>query len=116
MARRSLPLRQKGIQAPKPPPRAALDSAPVSNAPTPDDDLAQHPFTAQLKCLGITDTQLEAMHFPRSNRGLPFDQWSVRASGDTPDAAVPLLKLYCALKWLLLGDPPRRGTEMMRGG
>jgi hypothetical protein len=52
------------------------------------------------------------MRFSSSSKGLPFDEWSVQWVGDIPREAIPLVKAYCALKWLILEDPSdSRETE-----
>jgi hypothetical protein len=47
----------------------------------------------------------ETLHFSSSGSGYPFDEWPVLGS-DVPRNAIPLLRPYCTLKWLLLEDPP----------
>ncbi len=78
----------------------------------PQEFLDSHALTAELKLLGVTDHQLEQTQFRSNNIGWPFDQWSMISAEDLPPAAFPLLKAYCALKWLVLSDPPAsRDTE-----
>ena len=70
-------------------------------------DLAAHPITVELKRRGARDDQLASVRFSSSNDGLSFDLWSFRAEVDEVSSdAIPLLKAYCALKWLMLDDPP----------
>jgi hypothetical protein len=84
---------------------ASQDPSSSGNHVTPEELLASLPITRELKRLGVTDEQLRTLHFASSGRGYPFDEWPVLGS-DVPTDAIPLLKRYCTLKWLLLEDPP----------
>jgi hypothetical protein len=84
---------------------ASQDPSSSGNHVTPEELLASLPITRELKRLGVTDEQLRTLHFASSGRGYPFDEWPVLGS-DVPADAIPLLKPYCTLKWLLLEDPP----------
>ncbi len=77
----------------------------VTNNETPSQYLETHEFTRQLARMGVTEEQLQAMRFRRTNKGWPFDQWSFEWSETTPPEAFPLVRAYCALKWLILENP-----------
>ncbi len=72
----------------------------------PEDHLAGHPLTQELKRLGASDEQLEGMRFRANNGWCAYDLWSFTYLADTPEVAIPLIKAYCALKWLILENPP----------
>jgi hypothetical protein len=65
-----------------------------------------HRITSELKRYGVTNAQLDALRFSGFNRDCPFDLWSFRWKDGTPSEAMPLFKAYCALKWLILENPP----------
>jgi hypothetical protein len=71
----------------------------------PAEYIATHDLTLQLKRLGVTDGQLEAMRFRPNQNGCPFDQWSFTWGPGTPIKVISLIKAYCALKWLILENP-----------
>src|SRR5579862_8649047 len=71
----------------------------------PEEYIASHEITLQLKRLGVTDGQLEAIRFRPNPKGRPFDQWSFTWGTGTPLTAITLMKAYCALKWLILENP-----------
>jgi hypothetical protein len=73
---------------------------------SPVEYLAGHELTQELRRQGVTDQQLEAIRFWSNNVGWPFEQWSFTWANGTPETAIPLMKAYCALKWLILNDPP----------
>src|SRR4029077_20719454 len=73
---------------------------------TPQVYLNEHELTLQLRALGTSTEQLEAMRFAWSNQSWPFEQWTFTWLDGTPEKAVPLIKAYCALKWLILENPP----------
>ena len=73
---------------------------------SPSDHLNQHPLTVEMLRLGVTPAQLEAIDFRANNKGWPFDQWSFRFPIGVPRDAIGLIKAYCALKWIVLQDPP----------
>jgi hypothetical protein len=75
------------------------------NMPTPAECIATHEITMQLKHIGTTGTQLDAMRFRPNNTGLPFDQWTFTWGSGTPLPAIPFIKAYCALKWLITENP-----------
>ena len=75
------------------------------NTQTPVERLASHELTLRLKHLKVTGDQLEAMRFRPKQESWPFDQWSFTWGAGTPLAAIPLIKAYCALKWLVLENP-----------
>ena len=83
------------------------------NTQTPAEYVASHELTLRLKDLEVTDEQLEAMRFRPKQESWPFDQWSFTwGTGTTPLAAIPLIKAYCALKWLILENPePSRDKD-----
>jgi hypothetical protein len=77
----------------------------IVNTQTPAEYVASHELTLRLKDLGVTDDQLEAMRFRPKQESWPFAQWSFTWGVGTPLAAIPLIKPYCALKWLFLENP-----------
>jgi hypothetical protein len=68
--------------------------------------LTKSPLTLRLKAIGVTDNQLQAVRFRSNNRDLPFDQWSFTFIPGTNTEVMDLTKAYCALRWLILEDPP----------
>jgi hypothetical protein len=68
--------------------------------------LLQDPITMELTKRGVTDDQLAAMRFRGSSRGKRFDDWSFIWANGMPLEAMPFVKVYCALKWLIFDDPP----------
>jgi hypothetical protein len=78
----------------------------MTESMTPDAFLNQHELTSWLRRLGVSAEQLEAMRFSWSNRDWPFEQWTVTWLEGTPEQAIPLVKPYCALKWVIVEDPP----------
>jgi hypothetical protein len=84
----------------------------MTTSETPQQLLERHPLTAQLRDLGMTPEQLDAVRFSTKNQGCPFDLWSITFAEGTPRDAIGLLKSYCTLKWLILEKPPSsRDTE-----
>ena len=77
----------------------------ITNNETPSQYLETHSLTRKLARLGVTDEQRQSMRFSSSSKGWPFDTWSVQWVGDIPREAIPHVKAYCALKWLILEDP-----------
>jgi hypothetical protein len=77
----------------------------ITNSQTPSQYLEKHGLTRKLARLGVTEEQLQSMRFSPSSEGFPFDQWTVQRRGDIPSEANPLVKAYCALKWLILENP-----------
>jgi hypothetical protein len=75
------------------------------NTQTRAELVLNHELTLHLKHLGVTDDQLEAMRFRPKQESWPFDQWAFTWGAGTPDEAIPLIKAYCALKWLILENP-----------
>ena len=74
---------------------------------TPEELVAAHPITAALKKLGVTQPQLDGMRFWRRRNGdWPFSLWPCTWIDGTPAEAEPLIRSYCALKWLMLENPP----------
>jgi hypothetical protein len=84
--------------------QAALGEARKTQKP--QQSLAAHAVTRQLRDFGVTDAQLQSMRFRKIGTGLPFNQWSVASDESIPKEAIPLLTAYCALKGLILEDPP----------
>jgi len=78
------------------------------NAPsqTPIEYVEKHKITRHLVSLGVTKKQRQAFQFKKTQRGGPFDLWSFIFPADTPKGAIPFVKSYCALQWLILEDPP----------
>jgi len=75
------------------------------NTQTPAEYVASHEITLQLKRIGATETQLDAMRFRPNNTGRPFDQWTFTWGPGTPLTAIPFIKAYCALKSLIIENP-----------
>jgi hypothetical protein len=78
----------------------------TQSSQSPEEYLAGHELTRELRRQGLTDQQLEAIRFCWNNDGWPFRQWSFTWANGTPETAIPLMNAYCALKWLILDDPP----------
>jgi hypothetical protein len=76
-----------------------------TNNMTPSQYLETHKLTQELARLGVTAEQRQSMRFSSSNKRWPFDQWTVQWQGNIPSEAIPHVKAYCALKWLILEDP-----------
>jgi hypothetical protein len=76
------------------------------NKRTAKELISDHVITIQLKRLGVTDEQLNTVRFRPHNDGLPFDRWTFTWGLRTPLEILPWMKDFCALKWLLLGEPP----------
>ena len=72
---------------------------------TPAQYMKSHYVTRELQRLGVTDEQLQNMRFSGKNRNDPFERWSFWFDGPA-DGPSPLVKAYCALKWLILEGPP----------
>ena len=77
----------------------------MANSETPNQYLETHYLTRELARLRVTDAQLQGMRFTGTNKDWPFDQWSFTGLGTIPRQAIPLVKAYCALKWLILENP-----------
>lgn len=74
--------------------------------------LEAHELTRRLDRLGVTREQRQSMQFTRSCKGQPFAEWTTCRVGEIPPDALLLIKPYCALKWLILEDPPEsRDTD-----
>lgn len=73
---------------------------------TPTEYLERHPVTLTLKKFGVTDAQLAAIRFSGFNGEWPFDLWSFRGPENLPPKAISHIKPYCALKWLIIENPP----------
>lgn len=67
--------------------------------------LGEHLITQTLRHLGVSEDALRQTRFRHNNEGLPFDLWSCGSAGEFPFAALPFLKSFCALKWLILDNP-----------
>jgi len=72
---------------------------------SPREYLDQHEISREMLRLGVTESQLDAIKF-RSRKGAAFDFWSFSYPHDLSENAIPFAKAYCALKWLVLEDPP----------
>jgi hypothetical protein len=72
---------------------------------TPNEYLGRHQLTRELASLGIMEEQRQSIRFRGSNQSWPFDLWSFTWAGHIPDRAFPLLKAYCALKWIVIENP-----------
>ena len=84
-----------------------MNASATQSSQSPEEYLAGHELTRELRRQGLTDQQLEAIRFWSSNNvGWPFEQWTSTWANGTPETAIPLMKPYCALKWLILDDPP----------
>jgi hypothetical protein len=82
-----------------------MNDNPISPCEDPQHCVATHPITLELTKRGITEEQLAAIRFRGRNRELPFDQWSFTWGNDMPPQAIPFIRPYCALKWLILDNP-----------
>src|SRR5262245_18803014 len=78
----------------------------TSSFENPEDFVSNHPITLELIQHGVSELQLQTMRFRRNNQGWPFDQWPTTWNGNIPIGAIPLVKGYCALKWLIVDNPP----------
>lgn len=78
----------------------------ISRHLTAEQLLATDVLTLRLQALGVTSEQLQQVRFSHNNSGLPFERWSFRWPADINFEAIGLLKAYCALKHLLLDEPP----------
>jgi hypothetical protein len=77
-----------------------------------EENISEHMITIHLKNIGVTDEQLKVMRFRPNCNNLPFDQWTFTWGPGTPLEAIPRIKDYCALKWLLLESPlPSRDRD-----
>jgi hypothetical protein len=83
-----------------------MNALATQSSQSPEVYLAGHELTQELRRKGLTDQQLEAIRFWGNNVGWPFQQWTFTWANGTPETAIPLMKPYCALKWLILDDPP----------
>jgi hypothetical protein len=72
---------------------------------TPKQYLAQHELTAHLMHLGVTRRQLDGVEY-RILPGEPFHDWLVFSRYPWPDDLLPERDVWCALRWLILTDPP----------
>jgi CheY-like chemotaxis protein len=87
----------------KSPPLGPDETPPMS----PKAYLARHPWTLELLNSGVTQTQLDGLHFRPNSFDLPFSTWSFMAGpAGFPTSAFSRAKRYCTLKWLILDDPP----------
>lgn len=73
---------------------------------TPNEYLEKHELTRELASLGITRAQRQSIRFRDSNHNWRFDLWTFTWEGHIPEQADPLLKAYCALKWIVIENPP----------
>jgi hypothetical protein len=88
-----------------------VNASAIQSSQSPEEYLAGHELTQELRRRGLTDQQLEATRFWDNNAGWPFQQWSFTWANGTPVTAIPLMKPYCALRWLILDDPPGSGDK-----
>ncbi|MGZ5859101.1 MAG: hypothetical protein ACXWJK_17870 [Burkholderiaceae bacterium] len=72
---------------------------------SPEDYLAQHEITAKLKKAGLSDSQLDGVHF-KKHEGDPFSIWRVRSKHDWPNDQLSEMRVWCTLRWLIMEDPP----------
>ena len=68
--------------------------------------LFKHPMVCELNRLGVTEQQLESLRFWKRGKDCPFDKWPITWTGNLTPAAIFLARAYCALKWIVLDDPP----------
>ena len=79
---------------------------------TPEEFLADHPLTKEMRRRGLSDNQLAQFAFHGATNGLPFSAWSFRGPADMPTSALGIAKAFCALRWLVLDDPePSRDAD-----
>jgi hypothetical protein len=79
---------------------------PVLGFLTPQEYVRTHPITLELTKRGVTADQLAAMRFRAKDQAQSFDQRAVVWANGMPIEAMPFVRAYCALKWLILEDPP----------
>jgi len=88
-----------------------MTTEPAENQ-THNEYLETHDLTRELKRLGVTNDQLQAMRFRGTNKGWPFDQWTFTWLCPIGLESLSLVRAYCALKWLILETPTNsRDTE-----
>ena len=76
-------------------------------------DLEAHPITLKLRSLKVTDRQLHAMAFWRT-QGSSFNMWPVTFSPDLPADAINWVKPFCTLKLLgSEGSGPREAWSYL---
>jgi len=68
--------------------------------------LSTHPIVLELNRLGATEEQLENIRFWKKGEDCPFEEWPITWKGNLAPAAISLARAYCALKWIVLDDPP----------
>jgi hypothetical protein len=67
--------------------------------------LAQHPVARRLKALGVTAAQLKSAQF-LSYDGDEFRDWRAVSAKPWPPGSLSDMRVWCALRWLILDDPP----------
>jgi len=72
---------------------------------TPQQYLNGHVITKRLKAFGITDAQLNGVHF-RKHEGDEFEDWRVISMKPWPPELMLDMRVWCTFRWLMLDDPP----------
>src|SRR5579862_9652382 len=76
---------------------------------TPQEYLEQHKLTKYLKSKGLTDAQLGAVYFRKVLEA--FRDWEVKSSEPWPADLAPEQYVWCALRWLVLENPPHSANS-----
>jgi hypothetical protein len=78
---------------------------------SPEEFLAEHELTKRLKNAGLSDEQLKGVSF-KKEAGDEFSIWRVKSQMDWPDNMLSQLRVWCTLRWLILGNPsPSRDKD-----
>jgi hypothetical protein len=78
----------------------------MENIETLNEYLEEDQLTRQLASLGITQAQRQSIRFRGCNHSWPFELWSFTWADFIPGRAFVLFKAFCALKWIVIEDPP----------
>ena len=66
--------------------------------------LNEHPIALELKELGVEEKQLNSIRYWRRGKFDPLDEAPVTWSGQLQPQAIPLARVYCALRGILDGS------------
>lgn len=83
----------------------------IKKSATAEELLNSHSITKQLRAFGLTDAQLAGLRFRNTRPENEFNLWPFQWLEGTPLKAAHLFKAYCALKWLLLENPPHSESK-----
>jgi hypothetical protein len=82
---------------------------------SPEEFLKTHEITQSLRKLGVTDQELAKIQLTRRRGDFPFSLWNLEypdSRSNLSPEALPLLKPYAALKYLMLEGPiPSADTQ-----